>query len=51
MAAQVPPFAPVHTFGFGWGADTRAVEPTAAAMSPQMSSVRSHRGLSSVRMA
>ena len=26
MAAQVPPFAPVHTFGFGWGADTRAVD-------------------------
>ena len=26
MASQVPPFAPVHTFGFGWGADTRAVD-------------------------
>ena len=26
MASQVPPFAPVHTFGFGWGVDTRAVD-------------------------
>ena len=25
MAAQVPPFAPIHTFGFGWGVDTRAL--------------------------
>lgn len=26
MAAQVPPFAPIHTFGFGWGTDTRALD-------------------------
>ena len=25
MAAQVPQFAPIHTFGFGWGVDVRAL--------------------------
>ena len=26
MAAQVSPFAPIRTFGFGWGVDTQALE-------------------------